>query len=497
MARTATDTAAANNGAAPAESGPAVGQPQISGGHLVAKALKAEGVDTIFTLCGGHIIDIYDGCVDEGIAVIDVRHEQVAAHAADGYARITGKPGCAVVTAGPGTHRRGDRRGERVARGEPDAAHRRPGRARPAQDGLAAGPAARRHDDPDQQVRGHRALDRPGRRHGVDGLPRVLQRRPRTRPSWRSRGTCWTPRSRSNRPASPMPATTARRPAASATRPTSRSWPTCSHTRNKPVILLGSQVWTTRGSDAAINLVRALDIPAYMNGAGRGTLPPGDPNHYQLSRRYAFDNADVIVIVGTPFDFRMGYGRRLSPTATVVQIDLDYRTVGKNRDISLGIVGDAGLVLAAVAASGEQGRERARRAAGLAYANCATSRRRRAPSGCRNCSPTPTRSTRTVWCTRSTSSSPRTPSTSATAATSSPSPVRSCSPNRPATGWTRARWARSASASRSCWRPSTRGRTRRSSRCSVTARSASPAGTSKRWSATTCRSSGSSATTPR
>src|SRR5438045_8271756 len=78
-------------------------QPEtISGGHLVARALKAEGIDTIFTLCGGHIIDIYDGCVDEGIKVVDVRHEQVAAHAADGYARVTGRPGCAVVTAGPG-----------------------------------------------------------------------------------------------------------------------------------------------------------------------------------------------------------------------------------------------------------------------------------------------------------------------------------------------------------------------------------------------------------
>ena len=52
----------------------------ISGGHLVAKALKNEGIDTIFTLCGGHIIDIYDGCIDEGIRIIDVRHEQVAAH---------------------------------------------------------------------------------------------------------------------------------------------------------------------------------------------------------------------------------------------------------------------------------------------------------------------------------------------------------------------------------------------------------------------------------
>ena len=84
---------------------PAAQEPRsgvVSGGHLVAKALKNEGVDTIFTLCGGHIIDIYDGCVDEGIRIIDVRHEQVAAHAADGYARQTGKLGCVVTTAGPG-----------------------------------------------------------------------------------------------------------------------------------------------------------------------------------------------------------------------------------------------------------------------------------------------------------------------------------------------------------------------------------------------------------
>ncbi len=55
-----------------------------------------------FALCGGHIIDIYDGCIDEGIRIVDVRHEQTAAHAADGYARQTGKLGCVVTTAGPG-----------------------------------------------------------------------------------------------------------------------------------------------------------------------------------------------------------------------------------------------------------------------------------------------------------------------------------------------------------------------------------------------------------
>ena len=65
----------------------------ITSGELVAKALKAEGVEVIYTLCGGHIIDIYNGCLNEGIKIIDVRHEEVASHAADGYARMTGKPG--------------------------------------------------------------------------------------------------------------------------------------------------------------------------------------------------------------------------------------------------------------------------------------------------------------------------------------------------------------------------------------------------------------------
>jgi acetolactate synthase-1/2/3 large subunit len=116
----------------------------------------------------------------------------------------------------------------------------------------------------------------------------------------------------------------------------------------RPVILIGSQVWTCRGHEAAIDLVRALDIPAYFNGSGRGLLPPNNPHHFDRTRREGFDSADVIVIVGTPFDFRMGYGKRLGRNAEVVQIDLDYRTVGKDRDVSLGLVGDPGVILAAV-----------------------------------------------------------------------------------------------------------------------------------------------------
>jgi acetolactate synthase-1/2/3 large subunit len=339
----------------------------ISGGHLVAKALRAEGIDTIFTLCGGHIIDIYDGCVDEGIEVIDVRHEQVAAHAADGYARVTGKPGCAVVTAGPGTT-----------------------------DAVTGVANALRAESPMLLIGGQGALSQ-HKMGSLQDLPHVDMMAPITKfaagvPATARIADLVSMAFRECYAGAPGPAfleiprdvldarvpvSAARVPAAGHYRASTRDPGDPDAVQRladllvhaeKPAILLGSQVWTTRGTDAAVELVRTLNIPAYMNGAGRGTLPPGDPHHFQLSRRYAFDHADVIVIVGTPFDFRLGYGRRLPATATVVQIDLDYRTVGRNRDIDLGIVGDAGSVLAAVtqAASGRVDNGAARRAPWLA-----------------------------------------------------------------------------------------------------------------------------------
>lgn len=72
------------------------------GGELIARALASQGVSTIYTLCGGHVVPIYDGCTNNNIAVIDTRHEQAAAHAADAHARLTRNVGVAVVTAGPG-----------------------------------------------------------------------------------------------------------------------------------------------------------------------------------------------------------------------------------------------------------------------------------------------------------------------------------------------------------------------------------------------------------
>ena len=325
----------------------------ISGGHLVAKALKAEGVDTIFTLCGGHIIDIYDGCIDEGIRIVDVRHEQVAAHAADGYARQTGKLGCVVTTAGPGCTN--------------------------AVTGVAT---AFRSESPILHIGGQSSLFQ-HKMGSLQDLPHVEMMKPITKFASGVFSTeriadmismaareCFAgaygpsyleiPRDVLDRE---IPLAKAVLPKPGHYRASTRSIGDPADIEKladilvnakRPAILFGQQVWAAQGHNASISLIRALDIPAYMNGACRGMLPPGDPHHFDRTRSAAFKEADVIVIVGTPFDFRMGYGKRISNEATLVQIDLDYRTVGKNRDISLGLAGDPGAILAAVeqAASG-------------------------------------------------------------------------------------------------------------------------------------------------
>jgi len=329
----------------------------ISGGHLVAKALKAEGVDTIFTLCGGHIIDIYDGCLDEGIRIVDVRHEQTAAHAADGYARQTGKLGCVVTTAGPGCTN--------------------------AVTGVAT---AFRSESPILHIGGQSSLGQ-HKMGSLQDLQHVDMMTPITKFASGVFSTeriadmvsmaareCFNgaygpsyleiPRDILDRE---IPIETAVIPEPGSYRASVKSIGDPADIEKladilvrakRPAVLLGQQVWASRGHEAAISLVRALDIPAYMNGASRGLLPQGDPHHFDRTRSDAFKNADVILIVGTPFDFRMGYGKRISKEATLVQIDQSYATVGKNRSISLGLVGDPGAILAAVeqAASGRSDR---------------------------------------------------------------------------------------------------------------------------------------------
>jgi acetolactate synthase-1/2/3 large subunit len=262
----------------------------ISGGHLVAKALKAEGVDTIFTLCGGHIIDIYDGCIDEGIRIVDVRHEQTAAHAADGYARQTGRLGCVVTTAGPGCTN--------------------------AVTGIAT---AFRSESPVLHIGGQSALAQ-WRMGGLQDLPHVDMMRPITK---------FASTVMSTERVADMVSMAARECFAGAYGPayleiprdvldreidvSKAILPKPGHYRaspksigdpndvqrladilvnaERPAILFGQQVWAARGHNEAIALLRGLDIPGYFNGGSRGTLPPGDPHHFDRTRSLAFGKA--------------------------------------------------------------------------------------------------------------------------------------------------------------------------------------------------------------
>ncbi len=315
----------------------------ITGGQIVAKMLKQEGIGHIFTISGGHIIDIYNGCLDEGIKIVDVRHEQVAAHAADAYARITGL-GCAVVTAGPGTTDavtgvanafRAESPLLLIGGGGPlkqykmgalqDLPHV-PMMTPIAKFASTVMTTERCAEMMSQAMRemyngapGPGYLEMP---HDVlDG--KVDEAKVRIPQNYRVRGAN----------GSPVPEFIGDPNVVAQVADLLAK-------AERPVALFGTQARTCRAHDAIDRLARHFNMPIYVNGAARGTLPRNHPYNFMPSRKTAFEQADVILLAGTPLDFRMGYGRRLAPQAKIIILDMDYRNVGYNRDFDIGMVGN-------------------------------------------------------------------------------------------------------------------------------------------------------------
>jgi acetolactate synthase-1/2/3 large subunit len=316
----------------------------IHGGKVVARALRAENVPFVFTLCGGHVMSIYDGCLDEGIRVIDTRHEQTAGHAADGWARVTGQPGVAIVTAGPGLT-----------------------------DAVTAVASAHRANVPMIIIGGQ------GPRIFVDmgslqDMNHVELMRPITKwavsvPSAKRLGEYVATAFRKATTNLPGPVflempldllfeqvdeaetvfpTQYRTDAGIAGDPRAveRAFALLKSAEH-PVAIVGSQYWWSRRREAYPNFVDAFGIPIYVNGAARGSLPPGHPYFFQQTRKEALKNADVVLIFGTPLDFRLGYGREstINPQAKLIQVDLDGSEPGRNRACEVGIIGDTGVVM--------------------------------------------------------------------------------------------------------------------------------------------------------
>ncbi|MHC1730212.1 MAG: thiamine pyrophosphate-binding protein [Syntrophobacteraceae bacterium] len=315
---------------------------KVTGGQLVAKFAKGAGIRALFTLCGGHIMDIYNGCIEEGIRIIDVRHEQSAAHAADAWTRLTGVPGLAAVTAGPGVT-----------------------------DAVTGVANAFRAQIPMLLIGGQAPLKNL-LKGGLQELNHVDIMKPITKFSATVFETERIPEymaialreAYSGRPGPSfveIPNDVMDREVDDAAVQFPAGYRARGRTRGdagdiqraaafieeaqRPAILAGTQVWHCRATEQLDSLVRKTGIPTYLNGAARGSLPPDSEHLFSRSRKYALSKADVVVIIGTPFDFRLGYGNRISSGAKVIQIDLDYSELCHNRNVDVPINGDIGSVL--------------------------------------------------------------------------------------------------------------------------------------------------------
>ena len=321
----------------------------LTGGQYVAKMLKAEGVKHIFTLSGLHVAPIYAACVEEGIAVVDTRHEQAAAHAADAYARLRRGVGVAVVTAGPG-----------VTDALTGVANAFQANSPMILLGGAA-PTFNQSRGSLQEIEQvdlfHRIAKWSDRVPTPELIPSYLAKAFRVALSGRPGPVflelAWDVLCNTADDAQvPLP-TKYRTDARFAADPRKIDEALALLKGAKsPAVIAGSSIWWDGASDALAQFAERTGIPVYLNGAGRGCLPPAHPSFFQHTRKEALSAADVVFVIGTPFDFRLNYGGEptFNASSKVVQIDIDPFEIGRNRSVDVGIVADSWSALTALAA---------------------------------------------------------------------------------------------------------------------------------------------------
>ncbi len=287
------------------------------GGRLVARRLRAHGVSKLFTLSGGHLFSIYDGCRDEGIEIVDVRHESTAAFAAEGWAKVTREPGVCALTAGPGVT-----------------------------NGMSAMGSAQANHSP-MVILGGRA---PAGRWGMGSLQEI-DHIPFVRPLTK---LAVTPESTAEIPGlvdeaftvalaphggptfvdfpldyvfmeAPEPDSVleglpprASRGAddAAIERAAERL-----RTAERPVIMAGTDLYWGHGESELLALAEALRIPVFLNGLARGCVPADHELFFSRARSHALKGADVALVIGVPMDFRLGFGSSFGDDTEILVID--------------------------------------------------------------------------------------------------------------------------------------------------------------------------------
>jgi acetolactate synthase I/II/III large subunit len=323
---------------------------ELHGGRLIARRLKAHGVSKLFTLSGGHLFSIYDGCREEGIAIVDVRHEQTAAFAAEGWAKVTREPGVCALTAGPGVT-----------------------------NGMSAMASAQANHTP-MLVLGGRA---PTLRWGqgslqeIDHVPFV---RPLCKLATTAQSTAEIPGLVDEALASAlaphggptfvdfpldyvfMSAPENRDSSARA----SQALRGADNTQieraarlleeaERPVVMAGTDLYWGHGEQALLELAETLGIPVFLNGLARGCVPADHELFFSRTRSQALKGADVALVIGVPMDFRLGFGGSFGEDTAIVAIDVAEPQRRHPREPTVELYGDLAATLSdlRVAAGGK------------------------------------------------------------------------------------------------------------------------------------------------
>jgi len=348
----------------------------MHGGDRIAAVLKEHGVRFLFTLCGGHIAPILVGCKRQGIRVVDVRHEATALFAADAVARLSGTPGVAAVTAGPGvTNIITALKNAQLAQspvvvlgGATATALRGRGALQEIDQSALVGPHVK------WSVRARRVRDLAPllqraltvAREGVPGpvfveTPVDLLYPEKVVRDWYGANTKGS-KSLSGRLlevylgrhvnklfANPGSTGITESRALSPPPPDSRKILRVARRierAERPVMLIGSQAMSSPlEADRLANAVESLGVPVYLSGMARGLMGPNHPLHMRHQRRQALKESDLVVLAGVPCDFRLNYGRHIPRRSFLVAANRSRRDLRLNRRPDRGFVCDAGLFL--------------------------------------------------------------------------------------------------------------------------------------------------------
>ncbi len=327
---------------------------QVHGGRLVAKRLKAFGVTKLFTLSGGHIFSIFDGCKEEGIDIVDTRHEQTATFAAEGWAKATREPGVAALTAGPGVT-----------------------------NGMSAMGSALQNGSP-MVVLGGRA---PAMRWGqgslqeIDHVPFVA---PLTRSAATVEATADIPKlmdaafaAAVGPPSGPAfvdfpldhvfmesdvdadgPAAELEPPLAPAADGVDAAAEIL-RGAERPVIMAGTGLYFAHGENALRALAEELRIPVFVNGLGRGCMPADHELYFSRARGKGLKEADIAIVAGVPMDFRLGFGGSFGEDTKIIVVDSVQGERPHPRDVAAELYGGIPATLDALREGGSGGPDRA------------------------------------------------------------------------------------------------------------------------------------------